>query len=358
MRHVVHERVGVSKRLPRLAHGNTGWIHADGYVPVQLPAPDGRTAWWMSDTGTGSVNDDNSAPDSGTVHNSLVLQDTSCLTPKLGGQAWAWSDLIPAPAGQWYWPGSTEIEGNTLLVFAYRVEPANGPAGFDWTILGTTVARYNLPDMTFQSATNLPVQNSPALYGGDAIPWGIRTVDVGGTVYMYGATRRSSLGPGDVWVARAPFAQVTNSGAWEYYTGLSGLAAWNPMFALAQPMTFQGTPQQNQDDIKAPLAQLSVYHYGNKYLASSLSNVLDTRIRAWISDSPEGPWDYQGVVATAAFLSPSTQVAYDARVVDLPGAGWTAVYNVNDPNHNKEDIRLYRGQFATPAAGVLPPPPP
>src|SRR6266508_3019822 len=52
----------------QLTHGNTGWIHADGYVPAVLP--DGRTAWWMSDTGVGTVNPDNSADPEGSVHNS------------------------------------------------------------------------------------------------------------------------------------------------------------------------------------------------------------------------------------------------------------------------------------------------
>ena len=341
-----------------LTHGNTGWITADGYVPAPLPG--GTTGWWMSDTTVGSVNPDNSAPDAGHVHNSLVVQDPSCLTPKLGGQAWAWTDLVPAPPGQWYWPGSAETEGNTLLIFAYRVEPASGPAGFDWNVLGTTVAQYHLPDLSFQGATNLPVQTpTPMVYGGQAIPWGIRTVDVGGVVYLYGATRRSNLGPGDVWVARAPFGSVTDPGAWEYFTGLPAPLDWSNQFALAQPMTFQGTPQQNQNDIQAPLAQLSVYRYGSKYLASSLTNVLDTRVRAWVSDNPEGPWNYLGVVATAQFQN-DDQVAYDARVVDLPGAGWTAVYNVNDPDpeHQKQNVTLYRGQFATPNAGVLPTPVP
>ena len=49
-----------------LTHGNTGWIHADGYVPTLL-TPDGRTAWWMSDTGVGTVNPNNSANPEGSV---------------------------------------------------------------------------------------------------------------------------------------------------------------------------------------------------------------------------------------------------------------------------------------------------
>ena len=42
------------------------------------------------------------------------------------------------------------------------------------------------------------------------------------------------------------------------------------------------------------------------------------------------------------------QIAYDARVAPLPGAGWTVVYNVNDPLHQQQNHTLYRGQFAAP----------
>ena len=50
-------------------------------------------------------------------------------------------------------------------------------------------------------------------------------------------------------------------------------------------------------------------------------------------------------------------MAYDSRVAELTGAGWTAVYSVNGDPHNTEDVRLYRGQFVTPNPGVLPPVP-
>jgi len=105
----------------QLTYGNTGWIHADGYVPALLR--DGRTAWWMSDTGVGTVNADNSANPEGSVHNSVVLQDPSCMRPMLGGQTHQWTDLIPASAGRWYWPGSAVIDNNTLLVLPTKWVP-------------------------------------------------------------------------------------------------------------------------------------------------------------------------------------------------------------------------------------------
>jgi hypothetical protein len=319
-----------------LGHTDTGWVTADGFVPTSLP---GRTLWWMSDTMTGTANPDNSVPNPRNVHNTVVEQGGGCLTPRFGSP-----EFIPAPSGHWYWPGSTIVEGNTLLVVAYLVGPGSDPPPFNFSIVRTTVIRYSLPNLSLQDVTNLPVQNAlPEPYKGGQIYWGIRSVDVDGTVYLYGTTRRSNLGPADVWVARAPFAQVTNPDSWEFFTGLPDLLAWNSNFILAQPMSFPAAP----DDAKAPTGQFSVARYGSKYLASAVNDVLDTRVRAWIADSPQGPWQYVGVVATAD-LKNNHQLVYDARVADLPGSGWTAVYNVNDHDHQQQDFTLYRGQFAKP----------
>jgi hypothetical protein len=88
----------------------------------------------MSDAGLGTVNPDNSANPGSSLHYSQVLEDPTCLRPKLGGQAYQWTDLIPhpPPSGRWYWPGSTVIENDTLLVFAYVVGPGNGTPPFNF----------------------------------------------------------------------------------------------------------------------------------------------------------------------------------------------------------------------------------
>ena len=61
------------------------------------------------------------------------------------------------------------------------------------------------------------MQNAPqVIYNGGQIPSGIRSGrGADGNVYLYGTTKRSNLGPADAWVARAPFAQVTNPSAWD-----------------------------------------------------------------------------------------------------------------------------------------------
>jgi hypothetical protein len=337
-----------------LGHANTGWITADGFAPVSLP--DGSTAWWMSDTMTGTANPDNSVSNVGNVHNSVVTQGGGCLTPRFSIPA-----VIPETGGAWYWPGSSIVQGNTMLVFAYKVAPASGPAGFNWQILGTAVARFSVPSLQLVSGpTDMPTNTSP--FPGGAIPWGIRSMlnPADGKVYLYGTTRRSGIGPSDIWAARAPFDQVTNQSQWEFSTGLPEPApglpapdpAWTSQFALAQPMTFTGND--------SPLAQFSVVPYGNRYLAGAaradaFKTNGETSMRAWIADSPQGPWQTLGDVTTFHEKTPD-QIAYDARIVKLPGAGWTVVYSVNDPIRQQQNFTLYGGQFVAPNAGVLPQP--
>lgn len=339
-----------------LGHANTGWVTADGFVPVALP--DGRTAWWMSDTMTGTANPDNSVPDAGNVHNSIVQQDPSCLTPKFGTP-----NMINGTGGAWYWPGSSVIEGNTMAVFSYKLVAAAGPPGFDWRVVGIAVARFELPSLQpLGPPTDLPVNATPQdPYGGGAVPFGIRSFldPADGTVYLYGTTRRQGAIPAaDAWLARAPFAQVTNQSAWEFYTGKPPLVGleWSSDFADAKPMTFtkKGLPDSS------PIAQLTVVPYGNRYLAIAFAaDVFQDQqgrsfVRAWTSDTPHGPWalllDAQDQPQDVATFQRRTtdQIAYDARIAPLPGPGWTIVFNVNDPIHQRDDFTLYRGEFKAP----------
>jgi hypothetical protein len=39
-------------------------------------------------------------------------------------------------------------------------------------------------------------------------------------------------------------------------------------------------------------------------------------------------------------------------MTNLSGAGWTVVYNVNDPVNNTQNVDLYGGRFATPAISI------
>jgi hypothetical protein len=340
----------------QLGHANTGWVTADGFVPITLPPPDGRTVWWMSDTMTGSANPDNSVTSPGNVHNSAVVQGGGCLTPTFGSP-----EMMPGTAGTWYWPGSAVVQGNTMAVFAYKVVPASGQPGFNWRVVGTAVARFGLPSLQLLGPP-VDMPNTKAPNGGDAIPWGIRSfLATDGTVYLYGTTKYSAGAFGvaaDAWLARAPFDQPTQL---EYFTNpiapVNPADSWSTDFANAKPMTF--TKIVSGDD-SSPAAQLSVVPYGNRYLAGAFAadvfqdNQGRSFVRAWEADSPQGPWKMvmnganPQTIATFQRRS-SKQIAYDARITQLPGgAGWTVVYSANDPVNQQQDFTLYRGQFAPP----------
>src|SRR5918994_2109511 len=163
-----------------LGQAGTGWVTADGFVPASYP--DGRVAWWMSDTMTGTANPDNSVSNAGNVHNSTVDQGGGCLTPHL--------NAIPPSGSAWYWPGQAVVTGNTVKPFSYKVVAASGPAGFDWQIIGTSMAYYDAPSgQLIGGPHDLPLLSN-AESGGQAIPFGIRSFFNAndGMVYLYGQT--------------------------------------------------------------------------------------------------------------------------------------------------------------------------
>jgi hypothetical protein len=320
-----------------LGQAGTGWITADGFVPASLP--DGRFVWWMSDTTTGTANADNSVSNRGNVHNSTVEQGGGCLTPHLGA--------IPESGAAWYWPGSAVVTGNTLKVFSYKVVAASGPPGFDWQVIRTSVASFGLPSLQLIAGpTDLPLLSNQAS-AGEAIPWGIRSFFNAndGMVYLYGKT--GSLFTTNSWLARAPSGQETNVGAWQFFTDAPGNNPWSADFAAAKPMKFK---KSDGSDDGPPIAQLSVVPYGNRYLAGAFT--WDTKapdIKAWVADTPWGPWVQQPSNVATFHRRTSDQLGYDARIANLPGSGWTVVYSANDPINQQQDFTLYRGQFSAPS---------
>ena len=327
-----------------LGHAGTGWITADGFVPPVLPdgraqLPDGRVVWWMSDTMTGTVGGGNSVPSPVNVHNSTVDQGGGCLTPHLVA--------IPYNSSQWSWPGSAVVVGNTLEVFSHTVVPASGPPGFDWQVTGSSRTRFSLPGLQLiDGPTNMPSHSNQDT-AGEAIPWGVRSFfnAADNKVYLYGQT--GGLFTSRTWAARAPAGQETNVGTWQFFTDAPAPNdPWSPNFADVKPMAF--TKNGGQPD-GPPIAQLSVVPYGNRYLAGAFTwDTISPDIRAWVSVTPWGPWEQQPA-ATATFQKRTNdQTAYDAHIVNLPGAGRTVVYSVNDPINQQQDFTLYRGEFAAP----------
>ena len=175
-----------------LARSGTGWATADGYVPV--PLPDGRTAWLMSDTllAPPAVGATAAAT---FVHNSIVVQRGRCFTARLGGPVGSEQDLVPQDEGRACWQSAGVARGQTLIVFCTEVEATDGPPGFGFRVVGSALATFALPSLTFTGLAPLPF----AEVGG--VAWGTGALLGGDTVYVYGTSA------GHAYVARVPFAR-------------------------------------------------------------------------------------------------------------------------------------------------------
>jgi hypothetical protein len=300
----------------RVGAFGTGWVTADGYVPVALPG--GRTAWLMSDTllGPPAV-----AGDTPTfVHNSIVVQRGRCLTAVLGGTAELRTDLVPEVDDRWCWQSAGVAQARTLLVFCTLVEGADGPPGFAFRVVGSAVATFDLPGVTFRGMTPLPFTEA------NGVSWGTSAVRDRDTVYVYG------VAAGSAYVAQAPFARVAG-GPWTFWNGRT----WSARDA-AVPMTFTGG---------TPTGPPVVAASATGYVAVAFPGTLpDPIIAGWTARRPQGPWRPRGPLVTASLSG--AQFAYEPRAVNLGPAGWTVVYNVNDPVAVATDPTVYGGRFVTP----------
>jgi hypothetical protein len=297
--------------LPRLGGG---WSTADGFVPV--PLPDGDTAWLMSDTLVAPPAADPAAGPT-FVHNSIVLQRGNCFTPVMGGTVAARDDLVAPVDGRACWPSAGVARDSSLVALCTEVEHANGPPGFGFRVVGTTLATLDLPSLT-------PIGRAPLPFVEPAgIRWGTGAILHRGSVYVYGATADAQ------YVARVPFDRLV-TGPWAFWNG----RAWAGRETL-QPMVFAGA---------TPAMPAFVTPTDRGFVAVAFSSPFpDPTIDGWTASAPQGPWRRIGTVATAT-TTPG-QYAYDARAVDLGVAGWAIVYNVNDPVAVATDPSVYGGRF-------------
>jgi hypothetical protein len=325
-----------------LTHAGTGWLSTDAFVPAQNT--DNTTAWWMADTINGTLSGHSVAAPKLT-HNSLVVQQGSCLRPKVGGTATQPIDLIPKQGSEWFWPGSSIADGTTMYVFGWTAVPdPNAPAGFQYRITGTAVAKFAMPSLDYLGRTQLSTMSS-----NEDVPWGVRAFKGSdGFVYLYGTAKikdpNTLLGlRAEVYVARTTIANLQNQALWEFWTATGWAQGGSPV-----PMLFV---DENGLPTGGPLAQPSVVASGSGYLAASLDVDGFNQVGAWTSTAPQGPWQRAGVVANHTPES-SGQLSYDGRIADLPGAGLTVVYNVNDAENNLNNVDLYGGRFVAPAISI------
>jgi hypothetical protein len=312
------------------------WSGADGTSSVRLP--DGRVAWFFSDTYLGPVNPDGSRSAAGFVHNSLVVQDGERLT------------TVPAdtpvrpPAGTpgWYWAGAGLVEGGKLVEFYHRLDGFGG----DWNFAeqGVALATFSLPGLRLESVRELPA--APPLPARTPIMWGSALFDQGSWTYVYGY--RGHLDrldhPKWLYVARAPRGHVSDPASWLYDTG----AGWSADPAQAAELPTRVDSGFGLARVKDRYALIT---------RRPSADLGDGAILAYLARSPAGPFgDADSALIYRAPETSSGWFVYQARVhPQLAGHDRIVMsYNVNTSlvdgactPQNLRQAAVYRPRFVS-----------
>jgi hypothetical protein len=327
---------------------NTDFGAGDGGAPVDLG--NGRTLWLFADTWSGYIQNNAMVAPYRLVRNAFVLQSGGCLTPIMGGSHGARTDVIPAPAGQYYWPMGAYVDGPTLYVFAQRFVPGPGLCGC--VALDIEIAKFSAATLQY-----LGMGASPAV--GLLPEFGNGVVTANGFHYIFGRNTPDGQHPDYQYVARVPVGTDPSVAIWQYWNG--GVSSndpdnWTtagtsvpctPGTGGACPMQFE-MPTSGAPPAIGPSAPLwAIQKSDGTFLASAkLRDVYPDPINTWSSPTPYGPWTQRKVVASTP--APAGGFTYNGRVFQLPGAALTASYNTNAPD-NDHHTDVYKVLFRTPA---------
>ena len=318
------------------AAGPGQWSGADSTSSVRLP--DGRVAWFFSDTYLGPVNADGSRSGAGFVRNSLVVQDGDRLTTVPGDTP------VRPPLGTpgWYWAGAGHVEGGKLVEFYHRLTGSG--ADWDFTEQGVALATFSLPGLRLESVRELPAAWPPPAR--TAVMWGAALFDEGPWTYVYGY--RGHLDrldrPKWLYVARAPRGHVTDVPSWRYDTG----TGWS-----ADPARAAELPTRVDSGF-------GIARVGDGYALVTRrpsADLGDGAMIAYLAGSPAGPFrDADSAVIYRAPEISSGWFVYQVRVhPELGGHGKIVMsYNVNTTlvdgqcvPQNLRQASVYRPRFVS-----------
>ncbi len=331
---------------------NTDFGAGDDGRPVALP--DGRTLWIFADTWVGYIRNNAMADPYRLVRNAFVVQSGGCLTPMLGGVHGARTDVIPAAAGEFFWPMGAFADSGTLYVFVQKFVPGGGLCGC--VALDMEIARFALPGLQLLGVGPSPSSGLLPEFGGTVTS----TTDFH---YFVGRNTPDGQHPRTHYLARVPVGSDPTAGAsWRYWNGGStGTDAdWGTDDATvpcavtagvgsggACPMQFE-MPGVGSLTSEGPNAPLSVIELGDgTFLAGAkLRDVYADPVDTWRSPTPYGPWTQPTFAASTP--APAGGFTYNGRVFQLPGAAVTVSYNTNAPDNDKH-TDMYKVIFAAPA---------
>jgi hypothetical protein len=250
-----------------------------------VPLGSGRTAWVFGDSFIGGVQPDGSRSNDHPRHfvrNSIVLQDApDTFRPVVGSGAGGEVLDAAIPPGmqmnrdglrpdQWYWPGHGTTSGDELQLFMNRFDhpPGNTDgASWNWRYHGTDLVR-------FDARTGQLLGTQRMLEGGDVL-WGAAVLERDDHTYVYGAEDDPAGMTRHAHVARAPRGQLTDRSSWTFWDG----DEWSSEATRSARIGARVSPQFGVVDAKD----------GSTLIVTQ--DGFDPTIRAWRSDSPQGPFD-------------------------------------------------------------------
>ncbi|QGN50117.1 hypothetical protein GKC29_27050 [Micromonospora sp. WMMC415] len=309
------------------SYGDTGGKWTSGDSTVSIPLPDGRNAWFFSDTLVGTVNGDHTLPtNTPMVNNSVVLQDGADLVQTLhGGTSAAPTSLVRPTDGSAdkYWVGDGTVEGDALRVVYQRMK-STGTGPLDFALLDSAVVTFDLPALTVRSIADRGY--------GNRVAWGSAVLEDGAYTYIYGAEDVDQMR--FAHLARVPTGGL--SGTWQFWTG----SGWsNAAGDSARLLSGVG-------------AGFAVQKVGGSYvLVTQESNVIfSADFVAYTASSPTGP--FTGPLPLFTAPEPADvagSIVYDSKLhPELARSGKLLVsYNVNSlvPDAVYADVRNYRPRF-------------
>jgi hypothetical protein len=246
-----------------------------------------------------------------------------------------------APCGaRWaLWPGATVVDpvsGNALVFYSLVFAR---PGNFNFQSVGSSVATWQ----SFMSQPQRPTINSPVvaahpdlLFSESEPGFGSAALIRDGMLYVYGCgTPNGGLDVG-CRLGRVDPAQVTNPGAWMYYTG----SGWSAKIGNAASV-FSGEG----------ILSVAWNTYLNEYVAV-YSDPFSNNVMLRTAPNPEGPWS--GPTLAFVAMPPSSGDVYDAQAhteYDVNGGETFYVsYSRSTPAAFTSEVRLVAVQVAPPSA--------
>lgn len=321
-------------------YGNSGVGWTGGDSTYSLMLPDGREAWFFSDTFLGPVDADLGRPlTTPFLNNSIVVDDGGGLSTVTGGTPAAPESIVPpTPEGNWHWIGDPQLNKKGDVQIPLLQFERFGPGMWDWGWKSNRLATLDGETLALESIAELPSEAG--------INWGSWTRAEGNTMHVYGI--KDIDGVRSAFVARVNGGDLSKN--WKFWDG----TRWAPREADAVPVA----------SYVANEFSVEPYRDGFLMVTQDTSELFGTRIVAQVACSPTGPF----TVAAELYRTPETGLfgsygnpnifTYNAH--EHPqhrvGDSLLVTYNVNSfvSDELYDDVTIYRPRFVSVQLTVTP----